>query len=57
MGGVDNIDKDKKVGGGFTKKALFMRWYYIGLLGVFDFMVVNSQFAWNVASVKSGAGF
>ena len=34
MGGVDKIDKDKKIGGGFTKKAVFCKWYRMGVLGV-----------------------
>jgi hypothetical protein len=27
MGGVNNIDKDKKISGSFTKKAHFKKWY------------------------------
>ena len=45
MGGVDKIDKDKKIGGGFTKKAVFCKWYRMGVLKVFDFMVVNGWMA------------
>jgi hypothetical protein len=41
MGGVDNMDKDKKIGGSFTFRAMFKKWYCIGLMGVFDFMIVN----------------
>ena len=26
MGGVDNMDKDKKIGGSFTSHALFQKW-------------------------------
>jgi hypothetical protein len=46
---VDNVDKDKTIGGSFTKKAFFKKWYCMGLLGIFDFMVVNAQVAWNVS--------
>ena len=27
MGGIDNMDKDKKIGGSFTSRALFRKWY------------------------------
>jgi hypothetical protein len=45
MGGVDNIDKDKKIGGSFGKKAMFKKWYLTGLMGLFDFMLVNGRVA------------
>jgi len=32
VGGVDNVDKDKKIGGAFSKKALFKKWYHMGVL-------------------------
>ena len=50
MGGVDNMDKDKKLGGSFTKFAHFKKWYRMGLLGVFDFMIVNGRIAWNMSA-------
>lgn len=50
MGGVDNVDKDKKIGGSFTKQAHFKKWYKMGLLGIFDFMVVNGRMAWNMSA-------
>ncbi len=50
MGGVDNMDKDKKLGGSFTKFAHFKKWYKMGLLGVFDFMIVNGRIAWNMSA-------
>ncbi len=53
MGGVDNVDKDKKIG---TKKALFKKWYRMGVLGVFDFMTVNGWVAWNLAAHDNDAG-
>jgi hypothetical protein len=56
MGGVDNVDKDKKIGGGFTKKALFKKWYRMGVLGVFDFISVNGRVAWNMAAQDDCAG-
>ena len=43
MGGVDNMDKDKKIGGSFTSWAMFKKWYRMGLMGVFDFMIVNNR--------------
>jgi hypothetical protein len=57
MGGVDNVDKDKKIGGAFTKKAMFKKWYRMGLLDVFDFIIVNGRVAWNIASNESLIGF
>ena len=39
MKGVDNVDKDKNIGGSFTKTELLEKWYCMGLLGIFDFMV------------------
>ena len=43
VGGVDNVDKDKKIGGAFTKKAMFKKWYQMGIRGLFDFMVVHDE--------------
>ena len=40
MGGVNNVVKDKNRGV-FTKKAMFKKWYHMGVLGLFDFMLVN----------------
>jgi hypothetical protein len=50
MGGVDNIDKDKRIGGSFTGRAMFKKLYRMGLMGIFDFMVVNGQQAWNMST-------
>jgi hypothetical protein len=50
MGGVDNMDKDKKIGGSFTSRALFRKWYRMGLMGIFDFMIVNGRQAWNMST-------
>ena len=47
---VKNVDKDKKIGGSFTKKAFFKKWYRMGLLGIFDFMVVNGRAGWNMSA-------
>ena len=30
MRGVDNMDKDKKIGGSFTSRALFKKWDHMG---------------------------
>jgi hypothetical protein len=57
MGGVDNMDKDKKIGGAFTKKAMFKKWYRMGVLGIFDFMLVNGRVAWNMAASETTVGF
>eukprot|EP00956_Cyclotella_meneghiniana_P008474 scaffold11429_cov48-Cyclotella_meneghiniana.AAC.4 len=46
MGGVDNLDKDKSLGGSFTAKAMFRKWYRMGLMGILDFMIVNGRQAW-----------
>jgi hypothetical protein len=41
MGGFDNVNKDKTIGGAFTKKGLLKNWSRMGLLVLFDFMVEN----------------
>ena len=46
MGGVDNVDKDKCIGRSLTGRAMFKKWYRMGLMGIFDFMVVNGRQAW-----------
>lgn len=43
MGGVDNMDKDKKIGGSFTNCAMFQKWYQMILMDVFGFMLVNRR--------------
>ncbi|KAL3800369.1 hypothetical protein HJC23_003665 [Cyclotella cryptica] len=50
MGGVNNMDKDKKIGGSFTSLALLRKWYHMGLMGRFDFMIVNGRQAWNMST-------
>jgi predicted exporter len=50
MGGVDNIDKEKKIRRSFTNHAMFQTWYRMGLMGVFDFMLVNGRQAWNMST-------
>jgi hypothetical protein len=52
MGGVDNLDKDKCIGGSFTGRAMFKKWYRMGLMGIFDFMVVNGRQAWNMSGME-----
>ena len=47
---MDNMDKDKKIGGSFTSRALFQKWYCMGLMGIFDFMIVNGRQAWNMST-------
>lgn len=43
MSGVNNMDMNKKIGGSFTAWAMFRKWYRMGLMGVFHFMLVNGQ--------------
>lgn len=50
MSGVDNIDKDKKVGGSFTSCEMFKMCYRTGLLGCFLLVVVNGKPAWNMST-------
>ena len=50
MGGIENIDKYTKIGGGFAKKMIFKRWFKTGLMGLFDFKLVNGLVAWNTAA-------
>jgi hypothetical protein len=35
----------------FTKKAIFKTLSQMGLLGMFDFIAVNSQMAWNMSVI------
>ncbi len=49
MGYVDLDDYDKKIGGGFTARPHFKKWYKKGFLGVLDFMMVNGRVAWNMS--------
>jgi hypothetical protein len=49
MGCVDSIDKDMTIGGSYTSHAMFIKWYRMGLMGVFDFMIVNGRQAWNMS--------
>jgi hypothetical protein len=49
MGGVDNTDKEKCIGRSLTGWAMFKKWYQMGLMGIFDFMVVNGQQAWIIS--------
>lgn len=55
MGRVENADKDKKIVGAVTKKAVFKKWYQMGILGVFNFMVVNGQVTWNISVDEKSA--
>ena len=57
MGRVNNMDKDKKIGGLFTSRALFWKWYQMGLMGIFDFMVVNGRQAWNMSTTTKTKRF
>ena len=50
MGGEDNMDKDKKIGGSLMSRALFRKWYRMGLMGIFDFIIVNIRQAWNIST-------
>ena len=56
MGGVDNVDKDKCICGSFTGRAMFKKWYHMGLMGVFDFMIVNGRQAWNNSTKSTMSG-
>ena len=49
MGGVDNVDKDKKIRGSFRKKAIIKKWYLMVLMSLFDFMIVNGLMVWNMS--------
>jgi hypothetical protein len=50
MGGVNKLDKDKCIRGSFTGRVMFKKWYRMGLMGLFDFMVVNRRQAWNMST-------
>lgn len=49
MGDVDNMDTDKKIGGSFTAQTMFKKLYRFGLMGVFNFMLVNGRQAWSMS--------
>ncbi len=49
MGYVDLVDYDQKIGGGFMSRPYFKMWYKKGFLGIFYFMLVNGQVAWNMS--------
>ena len=57
MGDINNMDKDKKIGGSFTSSALFRKWYRMGLMGIFDFMIVNGRQAWNMSTAMKTERF
>ena len=44
------MDKDKKIGGSFMSCALFWKWYHMGLMGIFNFMIVNGRQVWNMST-------
>ena len=46
MGGVDNVDKHKKLELHSQKNKLYQQ----AVLGIFDFMIVNGRMAWNMLS-------
>ena len=43
MGRDVNTDNDKKIGGSFTSQAMFKKWYWMGLMEVFDVMIINGR--------------
>jgi len=49
MGGIDSIDKGRKISVAYTKKAMFKKWYHMGVLDVFG------QVAWNMAAADNTA--
>jgi hypothetical protein len=57
MGGVDNMDKDKKIGGSFASLALFRKWYRMGLMGIFNFVIINGRQAWNMSTATKTERF
>ena len=48
MGGVDNMDKDKKIGGSYMANSMFKKMYPTAEIGVFYFMIVDGRQAWNM---------
>ena len=51
------MDKDKKIGGSFMSGALFQKWYCMGLMGIFDFMIVNGRQTWNMSTTTKTERF
>ncbi len=39
-----------KIGGGFSAKGNFKKWYKQGFHGVLDYMLVNRRVAWNLSA-------
>ncbi len=48
-------DFEKEVGGSFTEKSCFKKWYKKVYLGIINFMRVNSLNAWNMSATLKGA--
>ena len=46
------LDKGKSIGTSCVRHAMFKKWYQMGLMGNFDFMVVNGRQAWNMSMKK-----
>ena len=44
MMGIDVVDYHNRIGGGFTHRAHFKKWYKKVLLGVVDFMRINGRY-------------
>ena len=51
MGGVDNVDEDKKLVVHLQRRPCLINGI-TSVLGVFDFMVVNERIAWNMSVTK-----
>ena len=52
MGDVDNVDKDDWIGDAFAKETMFKKWYWMGILGIVDFMVMNERIGWNMSAIN-----
>lgn len=46
MGGVDNMGKDKKIGGSFNSCSPFKKCYRIELMGAFNILMMNARNEW-----------
>ena len=50
MDAVDRGDQYREMGAGFASKSHYKKWYKKAVFAVYDFMLLNSFFAWNMAA-------
>ena len=56
MDAVDRGDQYRELGAGFASKSHYKKWYKKAFFAVLDFMLLNSFFAWNMATMTHNSG-